>query len=741
MKNFTLRLCVCLAAACGDASVDMARHATEPLPQVTAVGERIGIPIAYVYEPLRLTNDEEHYVVKVETLNASSYRYAVVLVEMIKRLQHRQLAATVLSDPKFVAKLMQSAGDALITRIAQDKATADRVQAVALLIATNSKIFPAVQKSLSKEELDELIALATGGDDPKKMLDALTKLSKNDIFMAALLPALAMNGDFLSQTLAIGEDNSLLAEILDEEFINELIASGKEGDLLSRMMKIDVAVEQLEVIMERLLEDEETLQKLLLPSSFKIAQDLMKAFMAKVKELAVAKAAGVDTDVNYIREQITALLDEMKGDEHKQLMAIIFSDLLFEAAFIAYHPSFCEENSVEWTTVKDLDEELLIDNLSDEGWQVLCLKAIDDNGNEQPEPTLEPIEPPETTEPPVPLPPVPLPPVPLINLGGNLPAYGSSSALKNLRVEISATTDTLAGYRWLLLRHGGDCPLNPDVYDAYIHSMPMLLTIELKTAGEKTLCVFGVNSERKLATPIASHTWEFLVVRSKARLEISGSTQDLYFGDYKEIVLRNVGNEGMFWHIYTPNDIDWLEIREKTGEWISLRRASTQKQLLRGAMLAQDIVKLQLRVVDIADEMQKEVLYVKHLDSALAMPIKLTLHSSKPRLTVQNGNVDLTPEKSSAWIGVVNTNQEGTLRWKVHHIFPIVRTGINITATREDRIDRDGWHVGAGNVKVEMLFRPRPTTAKVQVFIFEFRGGKRISVAVSYIPSGWRQAD
>lgn len=41
------------------------------------------------------------------------------------------------------------------------------------------------------------------------------------------------------------------------------------------------------------------------------------------------------------------------------------------------------------------------------------------------------------------------------------------------------------------------------------------------------------------------------------------------------------------------------------------------------------------------------------------------------------------------------------------------------------RIDDDDWHVDAGRVKVEMLFRPRPTTAKVQVLIFEFRGGRQ----------------
>ena len=66
--------------------------------------------------------------------------------------------------------------------------------------------------------------------------------------------------------------------------------------------------------------------------------------------------------------------------------------------------------------------------------------------------------------------------------------------------------------------------------------------------------------------------------------------------------MRNIGNEGMFWHIYATTDIDWLEIRKEMGEnGFRYARASTQEQLLSGAMLAQDIAKIELRVVGIAD--------------------------------------------------------------------------------------------------------------------------------------------
>ena len=739
MKFLPLIYVLYVVTACGSAEVEQDNQQDK----ITAIGLGGGYPIAYLGEPLRLTDDGEKYEANVETLNATSYRYAVV---MTKWLQRRELAATVLSDPKFVDKLVKSVGDALIARIVQDKATMEKVKSIALQMYKNpqvrerilSGLTPAERKDLEKD----LVALVSGGGgvDQKKLFDTMVKLSKNNAFMTSLLSTLAMNGDFLTDVLAVGEEESLLAEILDEEFINELIASGKEGDLLSRIIKLDVAVKQMEVSMQRLLADEETLRKILVPSSFKAAQDLMNAMLGKIKELG---AAILTNDVNYLRKQIATLFEDMS--EQKQLIAIIFSEILFEAAFIAYHPSFCEEDSTEWTTVRDIDGELLIDNLGDEGLAVLCLIAIDDGGNEQPAPTVEPVEPTEPTEQPEPAEPTepedPIPPVPILKLGGNLPEHGSSSALRSLKVKVSATTNTLAGYRWLLLRRGGDCPFNPDVYDTHIHALPMPITTELKLAGPKTLCVFGVNQDGVLATPIASHKWELLIVRGTARLEISGSTQDLYFGDYKEIVLRNVGDEGMFWHIFSPDDIDWLEIRKETGEWISLRHASTQKQLVRGAMLAHSIQRLQLRVVGTVDEMREAVLYAKHIDSDATFPIKLKLHSGKPRLTIQNQNVDLTPEKSSTWIGIVNTNEEGTLRWKVRHVFHVDRIGINVTETREDRIDDDGWHVGAGSIKVEMLFRPRPTTAKIQVFIFEFRGGKIIPVAVTYLPPGWRHAD
>lgn len=719
VKFLPLTLALYTVLACGDGRVTSGATQQD---QVTAVGIGGGYPIAYLGQPLRLTDDGEKYVVNVETLNASSYRYAVV---MTKWLQHRELAATVLDDPQFVAKLMKSAGDTLIARIVDDPATMKRVKLIALRVYANPSVMGVVEDELSDEERRELLTVVSANDQ-RKLFEALMKLSKNTEFMTALLSTLAMNGGFLAQVLAVGKDDSLLAEVLDKEFISELIASGEEGKFLEEIMELDVAVKQLEKTVQRLLDDEETLKKILVPTSFEAAQELMQAMLVKFKELDDMREA---IDVNYIREQIAALLKGL--GEEEQLIAIIFSELLFEAAFIADHSSFCEEDSVEWTTVKDVDDDLLFKNLGDDGMAVLCLIAVDEDGNEQPVPTVEPVVPTEPEE--------ALPPVPSLKLAGNLPEDGSSSALTSLRVEVAATTDTVAGYRYRLLHRGGDCPSDPTAYDAHIHALPVPLRAELKLAGPKTLCVFGVNRDGMLTTPIVTRQWE--LTRGTAQLEISGSTQDLYFDDHQEIVLRNVGNAGMFWSLYTPDDIDWLEIRAEAGEWLSLRRASTHEQLLHGAILAHDIAKLQLRVVSSADRMQEAVLYVKHLDSTATFPIRLKLHSGKPSLTVQGHNVDLTPERLSAWIGVVNTNREGTLRWKVRHVFPVDRIGIEITDTRQDRIDDEGWHVGGGSIKVEMLHRPRPTTAKIQVFIFEFKGGKRIPLAVTYLPPGWRYAD
>ena len=718
MKFLPLTLALYTMLACGDGRVT---SGAAPQDQVTAVGIGGGYPIAYLGMPLRLTDDGARYVAEVETLNASSYRYAVV---MTKWLQHQMFAATVLSDPQFVAKLMKSAGDTLMARIVDDPATMAKVKGIALRMYANPSIQDVIGSELSPEERNNLLAIALE-DDQRKLRDAMTKLSKNTDFMRALLSTLAMNGDFLTEVLAVGKDDSLLAQMLDEEFVSKLIATD-EGALLAEIMDLDVAVEQLEESTQRLLDDEETLKKILVPSSLEAAQQLMQAMLDKIKELHTATQ---DIDVNYIKEQIVALLTKLNKEE--QLIAIIFSELLFEAAFITSHPKFCEEDSAEWKIVTDVDGDLLVENLGDEGLAVLCLIAVDEDGNEQPVPTVEPVVPTEPEE--------ALPPVPSLELGGNLPEDGSSSALTSLRVEVAATIDTVVGYRYRLLHRGGDCPSDPTAYDAHIHALLMPLKIELQLAGPKSLCVFGINRDGMLATPIVTRQWE--LTRGTAQLEISGSTQDLYFDDYKEIVLRNVGNAGMFWSLYTPDDIDWLEIRAEAGEWLSLRRASTHEQLLHGAILAQDIAKLQLRVVSSADRMQEAVLYVKHLDSTATFPIRLKLHSGKPSLTVQGHNVDLTPERLSAWIGVVNTNREGTLRWKVRHVFPVDRIGIKVTDTRQDRIDDEGWRVGAGSIKVEMLHRPRPTIAKIQVFIFEFKGGKRIPLAVTYMPPGWRRAE
>ncbi len=733
MRFLPLTYTLCVVLACGSAPESEPEPDDQARQQFTA--SSLGVyPIAYLSEPLRLTADGEKYIADVQTLNATSYRYAVVMTEWRK---NSQLAAMVLNEPKFVDKLMKSAGDTLMERIVDDPATMDRVKRFALQVYSDPQVSKAVMGKLQDEEVQALLKLASGGSSQRELLDIMKKLSKNTAFMTALLSTLAMKGDFLAQALSVGKENSLLAEILDQEFINELIASGSEANFLSRIVKLDVAVEQLEASMQRLLNDEETLRELLLPSSFEATQELMRAMLGVIRQLDGATRT---EDVNYLKEQIDELITPMT--EQKQLIAIIFSEILFEAAFIAYHPDFCEEDSDDWETVTDLDGELLVDNLGSEGLALLCLIAVDDNGNQQPEPTVEPVEPPtptvepvEPVEPPAPtVEPSATRPVPILKLGGNLPEPGSSSALRRLNVQVLTTRGTVAGYRWLLLRHGGNCPINPAAYSEQVRTLSQPIITEVQLAGPKTLCAFGVDEDGVLITPIASHRWELHVVPSAARLEIGGATRNLYFGDHQDIVLRNIGDVGMFWHISAPDDIDWLEIRKELGEWVSLRRASASTRLLHGAIRPQNIAKLQLRVVGLADEMQEAVLHVKHHDSAATFPIKLKLHSGKPRLTAQN--IALSRTRGSDWIGIINTNGEGTLRWKVRHAFPTYRAGIGITTTSEDRIDKDGWYVGAGSVKVEMLIRPYPTTPKVQVLIFEFRGGKRIPVGVTYAPSG-----
>ena len=95
--------------------------------------------------------------------------------------------------------------------------------------------------------------------------------------------------------------------------------------------------------------------------------------------------------------------------------------------------------------------------------------------------------------------------IPTIKLGSGLPQPTSTE--KMVQIGLSTSDTSLAGYRYLVLHNEGLCPSTAKSYTGNVISFQKPIATALRREGLKTLCVFGVNDDHKLASLIISYSW------------------------------------------------------------------------------------------------------------------------------------------------------------------------------------------------------------------------------------------
>ena len=719
-----------ISGACG--VVDLNRQLVHRDHPRQILGDK---PLAYfANEPL--SADGNSVSVEVTGLNVASYRYAVVMTRI---LQSRQLVSQILSQPKFIARLLQKSNKLLFDRIVADPEARQQLKRVALEIIGNQNLVSAitngngvdtVEVTLKMSEIIGDVTKLEQEQDPNKRKALQDKISKdlqglqnNKALVAATLSAMALQGDFLSQLL---RRENIIEDVLgDPQFIAEVLQL-EEGQLFNKIVDVPLAVEKLSDITLVILGDDQLLAKLLLPSAAQDAKLLLASFLELLEELEEADKTGV-SDVNYLKQRISEVFQELT--ENQRLIARVFSELVLDVAFLAHYPDFCNEEhgEVEYSGSQSLDQPINIDGLrealGEEGLQAICVIGEDDEGNEQEEPTVELLE----------------GEMRVTLSGDNLPAEGELSNRRSIEVTVQGHSPLLVGYRFLLL-NGEDCPFDLSMYSQNVYSFEQTIQGTVLTTGPKSLCVFGVNKEQELATNIIVHSWRYQIPRGPARFDVRGTIQHLYAGEQSasDIIIRNIGEGELNWQLTVNNSIDWLDIRMgDNGNWLNLAGiadSGVQTTIVEGLTDSGQSSKLQLRVSAIPSEtegVEQEILTLRQDDSVIPIKISVTLHAPKMRLTTEE--IFLTSENPRAFIGVRNDRPESSISWKVRHVFPVEIVGAHISSTRHRGIDRNGWNVGVGGVYVDVR-RPMPKKSWIQVFIFEYRGGEPIPVAIHFQP-------
>ena len=107
---------------------------------------------------------------------------------------------------------------------------------------------------------------------------------------------------------------------------------------------------------------------------------------------------------------------------------------------------------------------------------------------------------------------------PTIVLGGTLPQPSSNT--KQVSISISTSDKNLAGYRYRIMHNAGTCPRTSKGYHSNVSTFQRPITASMRREGLKTLCVFGVNNDHKLASLIVSYSWFY----SKSPFSMQGAS-------------------------------------------------------------------------------------------------------------------------------------------------------------------------------------------------------------------------
>ena len=633
----------------------------EILPMVTKAAD--DAPRVYLVDPPPDSN-ADRVDVGVAGENAIGYRYALVTTRLAEQ---RSLARAIFEQPQLMNKLLREHGEKLFARLADDPEVMQKIRKVGLRIIANRDF---VNRIVQADGLNiaQLTTQVSGliGDIEKlrkeknsaeqsrlkqKVISTLRTISANRKLMSAITSAVIIEGDFLAKIL---REERIITEVLaSDTFVNELLKY-QEWQLLHQLVGIPLVLEKVQQTIINLLEDQPTLTTLVQSQS---ALGSIKQLLGNTKKLIEQLLAG--TDITVTRSKI---IDDLKKiAQHKQLMAMLFRTLV-GVVLTPQRGDPCQE--ADYSGVVSLDRRIIIEHLGEEGIRALCVKGEGEDGRQQPDPTTHSWE--KTI-------------VPSLILSGQLPAPVSEN--EQLNIKVSASDDSLVGYRYQLLSDEGNCPHTADSYPQQVHQFTARIRDQVMTQGLKILCVFGVDSDDALSSLIVSHSWFRIfsttakLVKNPPRIDIrTGGNNNYWFpGDntVREVSIRNVGGGTLSWTAKVDRAINWLEIRKKHGSWVAISNSTdsaAQLGFISGDVPSGETQVLEMRLSDRQKMNYGKPYYrgrwltVRTLRSVVPVTIPVRLYV--PRLQLQHRQVTMHAQILRKKIKVSNSGT-GVLQWGV----------------------------------------------------------------------------
>ncbi len=668
------------------------------------VTEVTKLPYAQVANPPPDSNADTINL-QVSGVNANSYRYALVS----QPAGRQNFLALLFGQVGFIGKLLNEKGEEIFGRILEKPAIMHKVRRVGMKMLGNQKLLGHIMIA-DGIDIVALTAQLTGllSDMEKmnskdsevkeaakqKVIQTLKDMTTNKNLMAALVSAMTKESEFTAQLLL---EEKLISDILgQEEFVAEILAHEK-GQLLAGIVEIPVALSETEKILAAMLRDKALMDTVRQPGEVKTQFDTLVEKHVELNQATSAKEKD-KAKIKQLRKEIAAIMKKL--NENQQLMAMVFAHLAQSMLFDSFitpptdttsltdtaapaddtsQPDFptvddyraavalCK--SADYSAPLDIDDNIIITNLGNTGNKIICVRGVDDAGNEQQQPSTHQWQKTDS---------------PAIIFGLGLPP--SQYDKREVNVAVTPSDNSLVGYRYLFREDvvvGSDmnCPYDKERY-GQVYSFSKSISVSATVAGIKLLCVFGVDSQLSMATTITSHSWYYTekdLRRGSPRMEVLGLIDsNNYFqlgsDEVKTITLKNISDGILRWHGTVSQNISWLHVSKTLTAWhaaASSNDVSEQLGFIRGTIAKGEQEKLKLKLanpqrMNYGKPYYREGLLTIHNSGSyfrVASLIRLLI----PKLKLSAGTLYLNANKTSGRITVENAGY-GTLRWS---LFPL----------------------------------------------------------------------
>jgi len=664
-----------------------------PDDRVTEVAKS---PYAVVANPPRDSNADNLNLRVSGSDNTSSYRYALIS----QPAGRREFFALLFGQVGFIGKLLHQRGEEIFGRMLEKPAIIHKVRRVGMKMLGNQKLLGhimiadgidiAALTSQLTGLLSDMQKMNNKDDNIKekakqKIIRTLKDMLANKSLMAALFSAMTKESEFMAQLLT---EEKLISEILgQEEFVAEILKDEK-GKMLAGIVAIPVALQETEKILAAMLRDKALMDTVRKPGEVKTQFDTLVEKHIELNRATSAKNKD-KAKIKQLRREIAAIMTKL--NENQPLMAMAFAHLtqsmLFDS-FITppedtttpagdtsqpdsptgddYRAAIELCKNADYSAPLDIADNIIITDLGDTGNKVICVRGVDDAGNEQPQPSTHQWEKTDS---------------PAVILGSGLPPLQHNERAVN--VVVTPSDNSLVGYRYLFREDvvaGSDmnCPYDKGRY-SQVYSFNKPISVSATVAGIKLLCVFGVDNQLSLATAVVTHGWQYTEKgprRGSPRMEVQGLTnRNNYFqpgtDEVKTISLKNVSAGVLRWHASASQNISWLHISKTLTTWraaASSNDVSEQLGFIRGTVVKGEQEKLKLKLanpqrMNYGKPYYREGVLTIHNSGSYFRAvsfIKLLI----PKLKLSARTLHLNASKASGRITVRNAGY-GTLRWSL----------------------------------------------------------------------------